>query len=112
MSYFPEANIIERELLVARAAGQTFDLAWRAALRAVKAERHPRAGYGGLAEARWKDVLAVFRFSRPAYERAYERKPPTRLDLIARALLHAIELMYDESEEVAPTAIEELMEAA
>jgi hypothetical protein len=102
IGHFPDGDIVTDVLIRCRRRGIGFDQAWTLALH--KARR------GRLAtNPRWQESELALIFARPAFERAYEGQERTRQDVVATALLHAMEAMLDYSEAAQSTA---LMEAA
>lgn len=97
------AKMIEA-LRAGRDQGLSFELAWAAGIRDARRGRT-------LAHNGWREAYLALGFAREAYRRAYEGEPPTRQDLIAAALQHALEHMLDDSDYAEPTLVQ-LMEAA
>jgi hypothetical protein len=95
---FPEGELVTRTLLRCRQMGLGFPDAWTLALHRAQRGRTP-------SNPHWVDAEMGLRFARSAFERAYEGRPVTRQDAVARALLHAMEAMYDDSEFAEPQFI-------
>lgn len=102
IGHFPEGDVVTATLLRCRAMGLGFADAWRLALHAAQRGR-------SATNPRWVDAEMGLRFARSAFERAYTGQPVTRQDLVARALLHAMEALYDHSAVAEPTG---MLEAA
>ena len=104
LGHFPEGEAMTDALTQAKLAGLRFSQGWKLGLgraRRGRSESNPH----------WLDAKTGLLFAREAFRRAYEGEEQTRQDVLARALLHAMEAMYDDSELAEATYVE-LMEAA
>ena len=102
LGHFPEGDLVTNTLLRCRQMGLSFEQAWDLSLHRAQGGRRRD-------NPRWADCKVGLLFARSAFERAYLGLPVTRQDQIARALLHAMEHMLDDSENAVST---ELLEAA
>ena len=107
LGHFPAGERVRLSLDLSKAQGVPFNRAWNIAMKHAHLRRNgpPRS------ERQAEDAEAIV-FARQAFKRAYEGQPPERVDVIAAALLHALELLYDDSDYAEPTPIESLMDAA
>lgn len=109
IGHFPEGRRMTELLAAARLYEPDFDAAWRQALAAIRPKRMQERGR---LREHWEETRTALRFARPAYRRAYYGEPPERQDMIAQALAHAMEAMYDDSEDAERRDLVGLMEAA
>lgn len=108
LGHFPEGERVRESLAASKREGIPFATAWEVAMRTAHLRRngHPLSD-------RRKETADALRFARPAFERAYTGQPRTRQDMLAQALIHAMERLYDRDEREIPEAeLRELMEAA
>lgn len=84
-----------------RADGLDFAAAWPRAMGEVRRLRR-----GGNHNERWALERDALSFARPAFQRAYDGEPPTRIDLIAAALAHAMDSLLDDSDYAEATPVE------
>lgn len=106
--HFPEGAKVRELLAQARQRGLPFETAWELALHGAHLRRN-----GVPLSGRRAETAEALDFARAAFERAYAGMPETRQDLLARALLHAMERLYDRDEREIPVEeLRELMEAA
>lgn len=108
IGHFPEGERVRELLAECKRRGLPFPEAWELAMHGAHLRRNglPLSG-------RREDTAEALDFARAAFERAYTGKAQTRQDVLARALLHAMERLYDRDDrELDDSELRGLMEAA